>query len=63
MNPTLHERDQDIFDALQTRDSSELRRLANLSKGDGEDEQADLLLDAAKRIDREDWSYDESIGN
>lgn len=63
MSISTTDRDQDIFNALHTRDSEELRRLASLCKGDGEDEQADLLLDAAKRVDREDWSYDESIGN
>jgi hypothetical protein len=54
------ERDQEVTEALQTRDSGALYRLAGLYKEEGEDEYAETLIMAAKKIDREDWAYDEA---
>ena len=52
------ERDQEVTEALQTRDSGALYRLAGLYKEEGEDEQAEVLRFAAKKFDDEDWSFD-----
>ena len=49
--------------ALETRDAEALYQLAEEVKEQGEDELAETLLASAKRIENEDWSYDESIGN
>lgn len=57
------EREQEVHLALETRDAEHLHRLADLFKAEGDDEMAETLKNYAKRIDREDWSYDESIGN
>lgn len=61
---TAHlEREHDVNVAINTRDSEALYNLASYYKKEGEDETADQLLTIAKKIDREDWAYDESIGN
>jgi hypothetical protein len=53
----------DIDLALQTRDSEALYHWARIVKEQGEDEYAQILKDAARRIDREDMSYDEARDN
>jgi hypothetical protein len=57
------ERDEAVFNALDTRDSETLHQLAALYKEEGDDEEAARLLQTARNIDREDNAYDESIGN
>jgi hypothetical protein len=57
------ERDQEVSEAMQTRDSEALYHLAGLYKEEGEDEYAETLIMAAKKIDREDWAYDEAKDN
>jgi hypothetical protein len=54
------DRDQEVTEALQTRDTEALYRLAGLYKEENEDEYAETLIMAAKKIDREDWAYDEA---
>jgi hypothetical protein len=63
MSLELHEQDQAVYDAIKTRDSEALYQLAAQVKEQGEDEQAEALLAEAKRIDKEDWAYDNAIGN
>jgi len=53
----------DIDLALQTRDSEALYHWARVLKEQGDDEEAEALLKAARRIDREDMSYDEARDN
>lgn len=60
---TQGEQDQMIDEALQTRDSEALYNLAAAIKEQGEDELAETLLNKAKQIDKEDWSYDEANNN
>lgn len=63
INQSKDERQLDIELALMTRDSEALYRLASLEKEEGNDEVAEDLQAHAKRIDREDWAYDNAIGN
>lgn len=63
MKEANEERSQEVTTALQTRDSEALYQLAALYKEEGEDEYAETLLMAAKKIDREDWAYDEAKDN
>ena len=57
------ERQVEISDALRTRDSEALYHLAGLEKEEGNDEVAEELYKQAKKIDREDWAYDEAKDN
>lgn len=57
------EQDELIRTALDTRDSEQLRQMAEMLKEQGEDEEADRLLKTARRFETEDWAYDESINN
>jgi len=57
------ERDEAIFNALDTRDSEALYQLAGLEKEEGNDEQAAELIRVARMIDKADWAYDNAIGN
>ena len=59
----IDERNHEVDEALQTRDSEALYTLASLYKEEGDDEMAEKLTSIAKRIDREDNAYDEAIGN
>lgn len=59
----IDERQTEIFEALRTRDSEALYHLASMEKEEGNDEVAEELLQQAKKIDREDWSYDEAKDN
>lgn len=52
-----------IVAAINSRDSEALVKLAQIVKEQGDDEQAEDLLAEAKRIEKEDWAYDEAIGN
>lgn len=63
MSLELHDRARDVRSAYDSRDVEELFRLANLESKDGNDEYAETLKQIAKRFDREDWAYDESINN
>ena len=57
------EQQQDIVAAINSRDSEALVKLAQIVKEQGDDEQAEALLTEAKRIEKENWAYDEAIGN
>ena len=57
------ERSIQVNQALQERDTTMLHVLSELYKEEGEDETADELRTIAKRIDRDDWAYDNAIGN
>ena len=57
------ERDTEIYEALNTRDSEALYTLASLEKEEGNNEEAERLLKAAKRIDDEDMSFDRERDN
>lgn len=57
------EQQQAIVAAINSRDSEALYNLAQIVKEQGDDEQAEVLLTEAKKIDREDWAYDNAIGN
>lgn len=59
----VSDRDEAITNAINTRDVSTLYKIAEWEKKEGNDEEADKLVKEAKRIDSEDWAYDESIGN
>lgn len=63
MSIELNERRIDIECALMTNDSEALYRLAQLEAKEGNDEYAHALLAEARRIDREDWAYDEAVDN
>lgn len=54
---------QMIVAAINSRDSEALVKLAQIVKEQGDDEQAEDLLTEAKRIEKENWAYDEAIGN
>lgn len=54
---------QMIVAAINGRDSEALYQLAQIVKEQGDDEQAEALLIEAKRIEKENWAYDEAIGN
>jgi hypothetical protein len=49
--------------AISTRDVEALFKYAQVYKEQGEDEYAETLRKEARKIDREDWSYDNSTSN
>lgn len=53
----------DLDTVLEQRDIEGAHQLAVLAAKDGDDEMADYLHHLARRWNREDWAYDESIGN
>lgn len=55
----IDERQQEVDKALQESDSEKLFQLAELFKEEGDDEEAEVLLATAKRIERDEWAYDE----
>lgn len=57
------EREAEVINAINTRDSEALYTLAGLYKEEGEDEMADTLRAEAKKIDREDDSFDQFRDN
>ena len=57
------DRSIEVHEAVDTRDSSALFRLARLEKEEGNDEFAESLYQLARRIDREDMAYDEMRDN
>lgn len=57
------EREEAIALAMETSDSEALYQLASLEKEEGNDETATELIRVAKMIDRNDWAYDNAIGN
>lgn len=63
MSLELHDRQIEIKEALETRDSEALYTLARLEKEDGQDEYAESLQIHARRIDKEDAAYDEERDN
>lgn len=52
-----------IETAIKQRDVEGLFRLARIAKKAGNDEFAEILIDNAKKIDREDWVFDEERDN
>jgi hypothetical protein len=63
INEAKNDQTLDIDLALQTRDSEALYHWARIVKEQGDDEKAEALRDTARRIDREDMSYDEARDN
>lgn len=57
------EQQQAIVAAINSRDSEALYQLAQIVKEQGDDEQAEDLLTEARKIEKEDWAYDNAIGN
>lgn len=57
------EQQQAIVAAINFRDSEALCKLAQIVKEQGDDEQAEALLTEARKIEKEDWAYDNSINN
>jgi len=57
------EREEEIAKAIETSDSEALYQLAGLEKEEGNDETAAELIRVARMIDRNDWAYDNAIGN
>lgn len=57
------EREEAIQLALETDDSEALYQLASLEADEGNDETAAELIRVAKMIDKNDWAYDNAIGN
>lgn len=55
------ERRLEAIEALKNRDAEHLHRLADIEKGNGEDEYAEMLRDQARKIDAEDWKHDEWV--
>jgi hypothetical protein len=62
-NEANMEQEEAIFNALDTRDSEALYQLASLLKEQGEDENAERLIKAAKTIDEEDNAFDNNRDN
>jgi len=62
-NDARIEQTWEIEEALRTRDCMALFRLAALLKEQGDDEEASILKDTARRIEREDSMYDELNNN
>lgn len=62
-----HTKDRDLGERVRTaverRDSETLFQLHHKLKEQGEDEYAQILLDNARRIDREDMAFDEARDN
>jgi len=52
-----------IANAIAEDDEITLFRYADLMKKCGDDEQADHLLKLARKAQRNQWAYDESINN
>ena len=52
-----------VLRAVKENDTEALYRYANIMKKNGEDEQAEKLNRLAHKADRNDWDYDNSIGN
>lgn len=57
------EQTQAIVAAINSRDSEALYRLAGIMKEQGDDENAEALLTEARKIEKEDWAYDNAMGN
>jgi len=58
-----YELDNRIEEALHSRNTEALSELADIIKEQGDDETAEMLKTTARRLNNEDWSYDESINN
>jgi hypothetical protein len=57
------ERWQEINQALVEADSEKLYILADIIKGEGDDEEAERLLAIANRINDEEWAFDRERDN
>ena len=57
------ERTEAIHQALNKEDSDQLLTIADQVKKEDEDELAEYLVQQARRIRKDEWAYDESIGN
>ena len=53
----------EVEKAIETRNIQALFRLARIVKKEGSDEYAEVLMDIAKKYDREDWQLDEYVDN
>lgn len=52
-----------IDTALHQSDAVALRTVAQVLKENGEDEEAETLLDTAKKLEHDEWSFDEARDN
>ena len=59
----IDERATDVYHAIQTRDIEGLYHLANLYKKEGYDDIAEALQADARKMEKEEWAYDEANNN
>lgn len=57
------EQEQEIVNAINSRDCEALFKLADIIKEQGDDENAEALLTEAKRFEKEDWMFDQERDN
>lgn len=53
----------EVEEALEEADYFKLKDLARIIKKQGDDEWAEELLKTARKIENDEWAYDEAIGN
>jgi hypothetical protein len=59
----VDERQAEVWTATKEEDAERLYQLAAQFKEEGEDELADELHKIARRIERDEWAYDEARDN
>lgn len=59
----LGEQQNAIYEALNSENPYEITQMAKILKAQGEDEEAERLLNVARSISRGEWAYDEANGN
>ena len=59
----IEERKAEVWTATKEEDAERLYELASQFKEEGDDELADDLQKIARRIERDEWAYDEARDN
>lgn len=59
----IDERNIDVWHALKEDDAEKLYHLAAQFKEEGDDENAASLLAIARKIEKDEWAYDEAKDN
>lgn len=59
----VDERRAEVYTATKEEDAEKLYHLAAQFKEEGDDELAEDLYKIARRIERDEWSYDEANNN